>query len=125
MPWWVFISAAETTKEAFGGKYYFSDDEYLRFMRDAERSFGKPMRFVVVSNEPVNCAYFASHGVSVADASASAPEDVVTLSECDYIMGPRSTFSKFAAYYGDKPICRVLDRAQPIEMSGFEKVANL
>ena len=112
-------------KEAFGGRYYFSDDEYLRFMRDVERSFGRPMRFIVVSNEPVDCAFFASHGVSVVDASASAPEDVVTLSECDYIMGPRSTFSKFAAYYGDKPICRILNRAQDVSMKEFVLVENL
>ena len=112
-------------KTAFGGQYYFTDDEYLRFMQDVERSFGKPVRFVIVSNEPVDCAFFAAHGVSVVDASASAPEDVVTLSECDYVMGPRSTFSKFAAYCGDKPLCRILDRNQRVEMSGFENVENL
>ena len=69
--------------------------------------------------------FFASHGVSVADASASAPEDVVTLSECDYIMGPRSTFSRFAAFYGNKPICRILDGTQRIEIGGFKQLENL
>ena len=94
-------------------------------MCDAERSFGQPMRFVVVSNEPVNCAFFASHGVLVVDASASAAEDVVTLSECDYILGPRSTFSKFAAYYGNKPICRILERAQRIDVRDFKYLEDL
>lgn len=112
-------------KEAFGGKYYFSDEEYLRFLQDVERTFGKPMRFVVVSNEPVDCEFFSSRGVSVVDASASAAEDVVTLSECDYVIGPRSSFSKFAAFYGDKPICRILDRTQRIGIEDFKRVEQL
>ena len=112
-------------KEAFGGKYCYSDEEYLRFMRDFDQSCGKRARFVIVSNEPVNSAFFQSNGVSVVDASASAPEDVVTLSECDYIMGPRSTFSRFAAFYGNKPICRLLDREQRINVANFEVLEKL
>lgn len=112
-------------KEAFGGMYYYSDDEYLRFMQGFEQSCGKRARFVIVSNEPVNVDFFASHGVLVADASASAPEDVVTLSECDCIMGPRSTFSRFAAFYGNKPICRILDQTQRIDIENFEIVERL
>lgn len=112
-------------KTAYGGQYYYSDAEYLRFMQDFEKSFGRQVRFIIVSNEPVNVDFFASHGVSVVDASASAPEDVVTLSECDYIMGPRSTFSRFAAFYGNKPICRILDRAQLITVNEFEVLEKL
>ena len=112
-------------KEAFDGKYYYSDEEYLRFMREFEKSSGKRVRFVVVSNEPVNCEFFQANGVSVVNASASAPEDVVTLSECDYIMGPRSTFSRFAAFYGNKPICWILDRAQRIDIAEFKVLERL
>ena len=112
-------------KDAFGGRYYYSDDEYLRFMRDFEQSRGKRARFVIVSNEQVNCEFFQANGVSVVDASASAPEDVVTLSECDYIMGPRSTFSRFAAFYGNKPICRILDRTQGATITEFEVLERL
>lgn len=112
-------------KGAFGGRFYFSDDEYLRFMQDAERSLGRRIRFVIVSNEPVNCAFFASRALSVVNASASAPEDVVTLSECDYIMGPPSTFSGFAAYYGNKPICRIVDREQRIDVGDFKTLERL
>lgn len=112
-------------KTAYGGQYYFSDAEYLRFMQDFEKPFGRPVRFVIVSNEPVNVDFFASHGVSVVNASASAPEDVVTLSECDYIMGPRSTFSRFAAFYGNKPFCRILDRMQRIDIESFVIVEHL
>ena len=112
-------------KWAYDGKYYYSDEEYLRFMREFEKSSGKRVRFVVVSNEPVNCEFLQANGVSVVNASASAAEDVVTLSECDYIMGPRSTFSRFAAFYGNKPICRILDRAQRIDIESFVRVEHL
>ena len=107
-------------KWAYDGKYHYSDNDYLCRLKDFERSAGRKTCFIIVSNEPVNCEFFSSNGVSVVNASASAPEDVVTLSECDYIMGPPSTFSGFASYYGNKPICRILDREQRIEIGAFK-----
>lgn len=109
-------------KTAYGGQYYFSDAEYLRFMQDFEKSFGKPVRFVIVSNEPVNVEFFALHGVSVVDASASAPEDVVTLSECDYIMGTSSTFSWWAAYYGGNPRLPILSHDAKVGVEDFAPI---
>ena len=53
--------------------------------------------------EPVDVSFFATNGIDLAVASGTPQEDVVTLSLCDYIMGPGSTFSWWAAYYGDKP----------------------
>ena len=37
----------------------------------------------------------------------SAPEDLFMLSECDYLIGPPSTFSLVAAMYRDIPLYRM------------------
>ena len=50
----------------------------------------------------------------------SAPEDLFMLSECDYVIGPPSTFSMVAAMYRDIPLYR-MDTAdeQQMDMEGF------
>ena len=37
----------------------------------------------------------------------NAVEDLFMLSECDYIIGPPSTYSLVAAMYHDIPLCRM------------------
>lgn len=102
-----------------GGRYCYSDVEYLHFMRRFENVSGQRVSFVMVSNEPVNLNYFRSEGLNVVDASGTATEDVVTLSECDYIMGPPSTFSWWAAYYGNKPRMVLSAKGQAVDLREF------
>ena len=37
----------------------------------------------------------------------NAVEDLYMLSECDYVIGPPSTYSLVAAMYRDIPLCRM------------------
>lgn len=106
-------------KTAFRGLYYYSDPEYLEFMKNFELAIGKRVVFVMVSNEPLDIEYFHTGEVEVVDASGSAAEDIVTLSECDYIMGPPSTFSWWAAYYGDKPRMALSKKGQQVDFREF------
>ena len=39
--------------------------------------------------------------------NGSAPEDLFMLSECDFLIGPPSTFSLVAAMYRDIPLYRM------------------
>jgi hypothetical protein len=54
----------------------------------------------------------------------SAPEDLFMLSECDYLIGPPSTFSLVAAMYRDIPLYR-MDTADASQMTeeGFKLFA--
>ena len=90
--------------------WYFDDRTYLRFMTDFQSSIRGKVTFALVSNEPIDTEYFLRGGVDVVDASGKPQEDIVTLSRCDYIMGPPSTFSWWAAYYGGKPRFRLFDK---------------
>ena len=111
-------------KEFKGGSLWFSDAQYLDFMRQARTVLGGAVRFVIVSNEPVNISYFSQEGLDAVDASGLPQEDIVTLSLCDYIMGPSSTFSWWAAYYGDKPRADITAANYKIEKTSFRKVTD-
>ena len=102
-------------------QWYFDDATYLRMMREFESSIGRRVKFAMVSNEPINVAYFRENGQDVMDASGSPQEDIVTLSLCDYIMGPASTFSWWAAYYGNKPRLSLRSRDDHVVVGKFIK----
>ena len=62
--------------------------------------------------------------VAVHHLQGSAPEDLFMLSECDYVIGPPSTFSLVAAMYRDIPLYRMdtADAAQMME-EGYKRFA--
>ena len=70
-------------------------------------------------------AFFRAHGLDLTEASGTPQEDVVTLSLCDYRVGPPSTFSWWAAYYGDKPRLSLRSRDDAVSLDKFAKVAAL
>ncbi len=103
---------------------YFDDATYLRFMKEFETTHGGHVRFVLVSNEPIDLVYFKGNGIDAVDATGTPQEDIVTLSLCDYIMGPASTFSGWAAYYGDKPRLSLRSRDESVVAERFAKVTE-
>lgn len=107
------------------GSLYFDDAQYMRWMKELADSARRPVRFVIVSNEQIDELFFRSNGCDVVVASGLPQEDVVTLSRCDYIMGPASTFSWWAAYYGDKPRLVLESRDDSAAIQNFRKVDAL
>lgn len=90
-------------REFCGGRLMFSDADYIRFIRQAQDVLGgvNGVRFLLVSNEPIQVEAYRREGVdAVVFAGADFREDLVALSCCDYVMGPISTFSWWAAYFG-------------------------
>ena len=110
-------------REAAPG-WCYDDATYLRLMREFEASHGGKVRFAIVSNEPVDLDFFKAGGIDATVASGTPQEDVVMLSMCDFIMGPCSTFSWWAAYYGDKPRLSVRSRDGHVSAGGFAKVTE-
>ena len=109
-------------KEWRKGKLYFSDEVYANFMQMCINVFGASVNFVCVSNETINVEYFLSVGLPVIGVSGTPQEDVCTLSLCDYILGPTSTFTWWAAFMGDKCRFEITDPSDVISKEGFVKV---
>jgi hypothetical protein len=82
------------------GKWFYTDREYCNWMKDINAE--KEVRFVLFSDEKVDLTCFIQNGLDATTLCGSAVEDLCCLSLCDYIMGPPSTFSWWAAMYGDK-----------------------
>ena len=50
-------------------------------------------------------------------------EDLYALSLCDYILGPPSTFSMWASFYGKKPLRIVSYKDEAISLHEFKIIA--
>jgi hypothetical protein len=87
------------------GKYFYSDEVYLKKMEQIEKEItvsGKSCCFFICSNEAVQNNIFAHLNTNIAQRHFII--DLYTLAECDYILGPPSTFSYWASFYGNKPL---------------------
>ena len=104
-----------------GGKYFYGDDVYSRNMRSIERELaekGKRARFVIFSSEPVNLANYNLES-EVFKSDFNAIQDHWLMGKCDYIMGPPSTFSLWAAFMGKTLLAFIEDANTNIRLSDF------
>lgn len=95
-----------------GGRYFYETGRYAAWMREFAGHFpGRKVGFMVCSDEPRSAGEFP--GLHVEWAPGSPVGDLVALSKCDYIMGPESTFSQWASFYGNAPLL-VLQRPDTV-----------
>ena len=107
-----------------GGIYFYDDATYKNYIQQVKALFpGKKVRFVICSNEKVDL--WEIEGCDLTYPYGHFIEDLYSLAECDYIIGPPSTFSQWASYFGNKPL-RIIWNADSTILSLDEfKIANL
>lgn len=96
----------------FDGRFFYDNAFYYAIMEQLYEQLHKTfsdVKFVICSND-----VFDIHSESLLDGKTYGKENVLrvenangitdlyALSQCDYIIGPPSTFSLWAAFYGDK-----------------------
>ncbi len=89
------------------GIMFYTTEEYAGLMRRLMRLWeGRPVTFVVCSDEPQQ-PQTAFEGLDVAMGPGTPVADLHALALCDYIVGPSSTYSRWASFWGGKPLWRV------------------
>lgn len=88
------------------GEYYYSDEEYLNICQSLTNYFKKlgqeNLIFFISTNEKIDLNKFREFNVFQLE-NGSSMKDLYALSKCDYIVGPPSTFSTWAALMGGVP----------------------
>ena len=57
--------------------------------------------------------------LTVGFGTDSPVSDVCALARCDYIIGPKSTFSQWASFYGGKPLLQVCSNDDAVALENF------
>jgi hypothetical protein len=101
------------------GTCFFTMPQYAAWMRELAGQFpSKRVSFLVCSDEPRRMEEFP--GLSVGFGPGTAVGDLYALAKCDYIVGPLSSYSQWASYYGNKPLYQLSDSNDRLELSKFQ-----
>ena len=107
-----------------GGKYYFDDDTYIRNIREFINLFpGKSVSvFISTNDKNLDIKKYQTdlNSQDVHLFKGSEIEDLYLLSQCDYIIGAKSTFSLVASYYRHIPLYHMEDKNASLTLDKFK-----
>lgn len=109
-----------------GGAYYYDDATYISVMQTLASQLQKQdvkCRFLICSNEPFDTGLTDLNIAQIPEASGM--DDLCALSQCDYIVGPPSSFSQWASFYGDVPLHLILSAKDEIDIKNFCPVVGM
>ena len=93
-----------------GGRHFFTHQQYRGVMEQIRGNFpDKPVSFLVCSDAPVPPGAFS--GLDVHYGNGHELEDLYALAACDLLAGPKSTYNKWASFYGSVPRYVIKDPA--------------
>ncbi len=101
-------------------KFYFHDDVYIDKMEQIQTHFnstGKRVLFLICSNEPIQEHNFKKYNIRL--GMNKLIEDLYSLAKCDYLIGPPSTYSMWASFYGKVPLLNINNQSQTVKLEDF------
>jgi hypothetical protein len=102
-----------------GTEQFFPLPVFLERMKEISAILGPGgISFVICSPETIRREDFPSN--CIFDTKSGAVADMYTLAACDYILGPPSTFSGWASFYGGKPVFTMRRDVPFTELSAAE-----
>lgn len=97
------------------GRYFYSFEKYREFMEQVRKVYAdKKKCFFMASNERIPMDIFKDFSCISID-NANAATDLYALSLCDRLIGPPSTFSRWASFVSHVPLHFIFDSEEKIE----------
>lgn len=108
-------------KTFYNGRFYYTLEEYHHFMQQIQDIYkDKRVAFFISSNEAFSVDLFEGCNCYRFGKEPSGDIlDLYTLSLCDRIVGPWSTYSRWASFIGKVPLCCLKRREQSITHDDF------
>ncbi|WP_341835018.1 alpha-1,2-fucosyltransferase [Chitinophaga pollutisoli] len=107
-------------KEWLDGMYYFEDDVYIDKIRQLLTLLGKPAKIIIFTNDAqLDLAVYQEAFGDVVVSGNSVAEDHYLMSQCDYILGPFSTFSLWASFIGETKFHHFFRKDEAISLERF------
>jgi hypothetical protein len=101
-----------------GGRHFHAVEVYARLAERVAGLFpGRRAGFLVCSDQPGNSAAFGT--ARATPGPGHLVEDMYALARCDYIVGPPSTYSAWASFYGRVPLHHFEDPDAELSLNRF------
>lgn len=113
-------------KTFFDGRYYYTLEEFHQFMLRIQALYkGQRVAFFISSNEAFDVSIFEGCRCYRFGKEPSGDIlDLYTLSLCDRILGPWSTYSRWASFIGEVPLCFIERKDQQFTDDSFSIVTD-
>lgn len=113
-------------KTFWDGRYYYTLEEYHQFMLQIKALHpDKRVAFFISSNEQFDVSTFEGCRCYRFGKEPSGDMlDLHTLSLCDRILGPWSTYSRWASFIGEVPLCFIKQKNQQLTDEDFSIVTD-
>ena len=113
-------------KTFYNGRFYYSLEEFHQFMCELKKTYqDKQVAFFISSNESFSTDIFKDCKCYRFQKEPSGDIlDLYTLSLCDRIVGPWSTYSRWASFIGEVPLCFLKDKNQSFSEDSFSIVTD-
>ena len=108
------------------GRYYYSLEEFHQIMIRIQNLYNnKRIAFFISSNAVFTLDSFKDCQCFRFEKELSGDIlDLYTLSLCDKIIGPWSTYSRWASFIGEVPLCFIKNREQILKKDDFSIVTD-
>ena len=105
----------------YDGKYFYNDQQYLTIIKQFIKLHPDTTVFICGNDPALDHQLYRKElsGTKVVFPKGNAAEDLCVLSQCDYLIGPPSTFSLTASMYHDIPLYWIKDAQVPLTESSF------
>ena len=107
------------------GKYFYEVEVYKAAIAQLTALLsceGRGISFIVCTNDPEISKSKTLSVPRVFYSNGSQISDLCMLSKCDYIIGPPSTYSAWASFYGSVPLAYIENKDQTISMLDFKVI---
>ena len=113
-------------KTFFNGRYYYTLDEFHQFMLRIQTLYkDRHVAFFISSNESFDVSIFKGCRCYRFGKEPSGDIlDLYTLSLCNRILGPWSTYSRWASFIGEIPLCFIESKEQQFTDDSFSVVTD-
>lgn len=108
------------------GRFFYELEEYHQFiLRIKQLYIGKRISFFISSNEDFSLEIFKDCECQrFGKEPSGAILDLYTLSLCDRIIGPFSSYSRWASFIGEVPLCFLETKDQQFTEESFSKIVD-
>jgi len=108
------------------GKYYYSDKEYIKIIKQLTSIINNECRIIIFTNDSnINVGLYKEMFNNIMFSNESVVVDHYLMSNCDYIIGPLSSFSMWASYIGNKPYYHITNLNKIISLDDFRICCSL
>ena len=103
-----------------GGRYFYQVSEYAAAMRRVRQQLApRRVAFLVCGNARFEPGAFG--GLPVVHGTGDVIEDLYAFAKTDLLMGPPSTFTLWASFYGDVPLSMMSTSDQEIDTRAVQE----